>query len=309
MKHSILGRKLGMSQVFDQQGNAIPVTVIQAGPCRVLQVKTTETDGYNAVQLGFVDKKEKNTTRPLQGHFKKAGSTPQRFVREVRVDDPALFSVGQVVTCGCFAKGDFVDITGTSKGKGYAGVMKRHGFSGFEMTHGTHESKRGPGSIGQASDPSRTFPGMRMAGRMGGETVTVQNLVVIDNRESQNLIFVKGPVPGGKNELLTIRHSVKKAAPPERKAEPEAAPAPEEPAPTQEAAPEAAPAPEESAPKQEAEPVAAAPAEAPAETDAAGEEKQAQDQAGESSDAPAGEEKAWSGPPPAPCKDRISGVE
>lgn len=228
MKHSILGRKLGMSQVFDQQGNAITVTIIQAGPCRILQVKTDATDGYNAIQLGFVDKKEKHTNRPLKGHFKKAESPPQRFIREVRVSDPTLFSVGQILTCGLFLKEDFVDITGTSKGKGYAGVMKRHGFRGFVKTHGTHESDRGGGSIGQASDPSRTFPGMKMAGQMGGDTVTVQNLRVVENRESENLLLVKGPVPGGKNDLLVIRHSVKKPAPPERKPEAPAAPEPEE---------------------------------------------------------------------------------
>jgi len=231
MKHSILGRKLGMSQVFDQQGNAITVTIIQAGPCRILQVKTAAADGYNAIQLGFVDKKEKHTNRPSMGHFKKAGSLPQRFVREVRVSDPTMFSVGQVLTSGLFLRGDSVDITGTSKGKGYAGVMKRHGFKGFVKTHGTHESDRGGGSIGQASDPSRTFRGMKMAGQMGGDTVTVQNLRVVDNRESENLLLVKGPVPGGKNDLLVIRHSVKKPAPPERKVEAPAAAESEEPAP------------------------------------------------------------------------------
>jgi large subunit ribosomal protein L3 len=220
MKHAILGRKLGMTQIFDHQGNAIPVTIIQAGPCRVLQVKTTGTDGYNAVQLGFLDKKEKRTTQPLKGHFKKAGSLPQRHVRETRVEDPSLFSVGQVITCGLFFKGDFVDITGTSKGKGFAGVMKRHNFKGFLSTHGTHESRRGPGSVGQAADPAKTFKGIKMAGQLGVDTVTVQNVLVVDNREGQNLLLVRGPVPGGKNGLLLIRHSTKKPAPPERKAEP-----------------------------------------------------------------------------------------
>lgn len=224
MRQTILGRKLGMTQIFDHQGNAIPITIIQAGPCRVLQVKTLETDGYNAIQLGFVDKKEKKTTKPLIGHFSKAGSQPQRHVRETRVEDPSIFSLGQVVTSGRFVKGDFIDISGTSKGKGFAGVMKRHGFRGFTATHGTHESKRGPGSIGQAADPAKTFKGIKMAGRMGGETVTVQNLVIVDTREDQNLLFIKGPVPGGKNSLLVIRHSVKKAAPPLREKEP----APEE---------------------------------------------------------------------------------
>jgi large subunit ribosomal protein L3 len=225
MKHTILGRKLGMTQIFDRQGNAIPVTIIQAGPCHVLQIKTQETNGYNAVQLGFSDKKEKRTTRPLKGHFEKAGTKPLRHVREARVDDPTRFTVGQVITSGSFAKGDYVDITGVSKGKGFAGVMKRHGFRGFMATHGVHESKRGPGSIGQSADPAKTFKAMKMPGRMGGENVTVQNLVVVDKREDQNLLLVKGPVPGGKNGLLIISHAIKKAAPPPREPEP----APEEP--------------------------------------------------------------------------------
>jgi len=220
MKHAILGRKLGMTQIFDHQGNAIPVTIIQAGPCHVLQIKTPGTDGYSAIQLGFLDKKEKRTTQPLKGHFNKSGSSPQRHVREIRVDDPALFSVGQVITCGRFFKGDLVDIGGNSKGKGFAGVMKRHGFKGFVATHGTHESKRGGGSIGQSADPAKTFKGIKMPGRMGGSTVTIQNMLVVDNREDQNLLLVKGPVPGGKNGLLVIRHSTKKAAPPERELEP-----------------------------------------------------------------------------------------
>jgi large subunit ribosomal protein L3 len=220
MKQTILGRKLGMTQVFDHQGNAIPVTIIQAGPCHVLQVKTQETDGYNAVQLGFMDKKEKRTTKPLKGHFEKAGTKPLRYAREARVDDPSQFTIGQVITSGRFIKGDLVDITGISKGKGFAGVMKRHGFGGFAATHGTHESKRGPGSIGQSADPAKTFKAMKMPGRMGGENVTVQNLVIVDTREDQNLLLVKGPVPGGKNGLLIIRHAVKKAAPPPRETEP-----------------------------------------------------------------------------------------
>ena len=156
MKQTILGRKLGMTQIFDHQGNAIPVTIVQAGPCHVLQVKTQEKDRYNAIQLGFVDKKEKRTTKPLKGHFEKAGTKPLRHIREARVDDPSLYTVGQVITSGLFAKGDYVDITGVSKGKGFAGVMKRHGFAGFSMTHGVHESKRGPGSIGQSADPAKT---------------------------------------------------------------------------------------------------------------------------------------------------------
>ena len=221
MRQTILGRKLGMSQIFDQQGNAIPVTIVQAGPCTVLQVKTVETDGYNAIQLGFGDKKEKHTTKPLLGHFKKADSTPKRHIREARVDDPGSFKVGQVISAGLFEINDRVDITGTSKGKGFAGVMKRHGFSGFMATHGVHESKRGGGSIGQSADPAKVFKGMKMPGQMGDETVTIQNLRIVDVREGQNLIMVKGPVPGSKNGLLVIHHAVKKAAPPLRQTEPE----------------------------------------------------------------------------------------
>jgi len=223
MRQTILGRKLGMTQIFDHQGNAIPVTIVQAGPCTVLQVKTENKDGYNAIQLGFSDKKEKHTTKPLLGHFSKAGSTPKRHIREARVDDPSMFTVGQVITAGLFAKDDRVDVTGTSKGKGFAGVMKRHGFSGFMASHGVHESKRGPGSIGQSADPAKVFKGMRMPGQMGDETVTVQNLKIVDVRESQNLIMVKGPVPGGKSGLLIIHHAIKKEAPPLRQQEPVAA--------------------------------------------------------------------------------------
>jgi len=227
MRQTILGRKLGMTQIFDHQGNAIPVTILQAGPCTVLQVKTEKKDGYNAIQLGFGDKKEKHTNKPLLGHFSKAGSTPKRHIREARIDDPSMFTVGQVITAGLFAKDDRVDVTGTSKGKGFAGVMKRHGFSGFMASHGVHESKRGPGSIGQSADPAKVFKGMKMPGQMGYETVTIQNLKVVDVRESQNLIMVKGPVPGGKNGLLVIHHAVKKEAPPFRQQEPAAAEEPE----------------------------------------------------------------------------------
>jgi len=227
MRQTILGRKLGMTQIFDRQGNAIPVTIVQAGPCTVLQVKTVETDGYNAIQIGFGDKKEKHTTKPLLGHFKKADSTPKRHIREARVADPGIFKVGQVLTAGLFQKDDRVDVTGTSKGKGFAGVMKRHGFSGFMASHGVHESKRGPGSIGQSADPAKVFKGMRMPGQMGNEQVTLQNLRVVDVRESQNLIMIKGPVPGGKNGLLVIHHAVKKQAPQLREPQPVEADEPE----------------------------------------------------------------------------------
>jgi len=278
MRQTILGRKLGMTQIFDHQGNVIPVTIVQAGPCTILQVKTKKADGYNAIQLGFSDKKEKHTTKPLLGHFNKADATPKRHIREVRVDNPDMFTVGQVITAGLFEMGDRVDVTGTSKGKGFAGVMKRHGFAGFIASHGTHESKRGGGSIGQSADPAKVFKGMKMPGQMGNVAVTTQNLKIVDIRESQNLIMVKGPVPGGKNGLLVIHHAIKKEAPPLRELEPDEVPvedgepeteeapavAPEvqaapEPEDEDEAAPEpedeAAPEPEvEAAPEPEAEP-------------------------------------------------------
>lgn len=213
MSNTILGKKLGMTQIFDQVGNAIPVTLIQAGPCTVLQVKTTEKDGYNAIQLGFDDKKEKRTNRPEMGHLARSGSSPKRHIRETRVDDPAPYEPGQVITAGMFKNGDYIDITGTSKGKGFAGVMKRHGFAGFKATHGTHESKRGGGSLGPSADPARVFKGKKMPGQMGNETVTIQNLTVVDVREAQNLIAVKGPVPGAKNGLLIINYATKKPVP------------------------------------------------------------------------------------------------
>ena len=229
MSNTILGKKLGMTQVFDQVGNAIPVTLVQAGPCIVLQVKTMEKDGYNAIQLGFDDKKEKRTNKPEMGHLARSGSTPKRHIRETRVDDPENYEPGQVITAGRFKNGDFIDITGTSKGKGFAGVMKRHGFSGFKATHGTHESKRGGGSLGPSADPARVFKGKKMPGQMGNENVTVQNLTVVDVREAQNLIAIKGPVPGAKNGLLIINFAMKKPIPdrPIQKEEPAAVESPE----------------------------------------------------------------------------------
>jgi large subunit ribosomal protein L3 len=237
MRQTILGKKLGMTQIFDHAGNAVPVTVVQAGPCTILQVKTTESDGYNAIQLGFGEKKEKRTTKPMIGHFKKVGSAPLRHVREARVDDPSLFKPGQAITVGFFARDDIIDVTGTSKGKGFAGVMKRHGFKGFTATHGTHESKRGGGSIGQSADPAKVFKNMKMPGQMGDEAVTVQNLRIVDIREDQNLLMIKGPVPGAKNGLLIISHAIKKEAPPLREIEATPAEAPPEELSTEEPSP------------------------------------------------------------------------
>ena len=201
----IIGKKIGMTSLFDESGKNIPCTVIQAGPCSVLQVRTIENDGYSAVQLGFDDKSEKNVGKALAGHFKKAGSTPKAKLVEFRNGFENV-SLGDEVKVNLFAEGEFVDVTGTSKGKGFQRVVKRHGFGGvMQATHGQHNRLRAPGSIGAGSDPSRVFKGMRMAGRMGGKQVTVQNLQVLKVDEEQNLLVVKGAVPGAKNSYVIIR--------------------------------------------------------------------------------------------------------
>ena len=201
----MIGKKIGMTSLFDESGKNIPCTVIQAGPCSVLQVRTIENDGYSAVQLGFDDKSEKNVGKALAGHFKKAGSTPKAKLVEFRNGFENV-SLGDEVKVNLFAEGEFVDVTGTSKGKGFQGVVKRHGFGGvMQATHGQHNRLRAPGSIGAGSDPSRVFKGMRMAGRMGGKQVTVQNLQVLKVDEEQNLLVVKGAVPGAKNSYVIIR--------------------------------------------------------------------------------------------------------
>lgn len=194
-----------MTSLFNEEGKNIPCTVIQAGPCSVLQVRTKETDGYTGVQLGFDDKSEKNVGKALAGHFKKAGSAPKAKLVEFHHGFGNL-NVGDEVKVNLFAEGEFVDVTGTSKGKGFQGVVKRHGFGGvMQASHGQHNRLRAPGSIGAGSDPSRVFKGMRMAGRMGGKQVTVQNLQVLKVDEEQNLLVVKGAVPGAKNSYVIIR--------------------------------------------------------------------------------------------------------
>ena len=201
----IIGKKIGMTSLFDESGKNIPCTVIQAGPCSVLQVRTIENDGYSAVQLGFDDKSEKNVGKALAGHFRKAGSAPKAKIVEFHNGFENV-SLGDEVKVNLFAEGEFVDVTGTSKGKGFQGVVKRHGFGGvMQATHGQHNRLRAPGSIGAGSDPSRVFKGMRMAGRMGGKQVTVQNLQVLKVDEEQNLLVVKGAVPGAKNSYVIIR--------------------------------------------------------------------------------------------------------
>jgi large subunit ribosomal protein L3 len=205
----IIGKKIGMTSIFNEQGHNIPCTVIEAGPCVVTQIKTEETDGYNSVQLGYGEKKDKHTTKALKGHFNKSKSTPKRKLVEFR-DFQELYdgevALGQSINvANVFTEGDFVDAVGTSKGKGYQGVVKRHNFRGVgDATHGQHNRERAPGSIGAASYPSRVFKGMKMAGRMGGDRVKVINLKVLKILEEQNLIVISGAVPGAKNSVVIL---------------------------------------------------------------------------------------------------------
>lgn len=200
----IIGKKLGMTSLYNADGSAVACTLIEAGPCVVTQVKTVETDGYEAVQLGFGEKKEKQTSKPLQGHFKKAGTTPKRKLVEFKTFEDS-FNLGDQVSVGIFAEGDFVDVIGTSKGRGFQGVVKRHGFGGVGgQTHGQHNRQRHPGSIGACSFPSRVFKGLRMAGRMGNDRVKVQNLKVLKVYPEQNLLVISGSLPGAKNSFVII---------------------------------------------------------------------------------------------------------
>jgi large subunit ribosomal protein L3 len=200
----IIGKKVGMTSIFDEAGKQIPCSVIEAGPCLVTQVKTQEIDGYEALQLGFDDKKDKHTTNALKGHFKKAGVTPKRKVVEFDNFNKEL-KTGSEVKADIFAEGEFVDVIGTSKGKGFQGVVKRHNFAGVGgQTHGQHNRLRAPGSLGASSWPSRVFKGMRMAGRMGGDRVKVQNLQIVKIFSDQNLIVVKGSIPGAKGSYILI---------------------------------------------------------------------------------------------------------
>ena len=200
----LIGRKIGMTSLFDDNGKNIPCTVIECGPCVVTQVRTEEVDGYAALQLGFDDKAEKRTNNALKGHFKKAGTSAKKKVVEFAGFDEE-YKLGDTLTVDLFEEGEFVDVTATSKGKGFQGVVKRHGFAGVgQATHGQHNRLRAPGSIGAASYPARVFKGMRMAGRMGGENVKVQNLRVLKVVSDKNLLVVKGCVPGHKNAYITI---------------------------------------------------------------------------------------------------------
>ncbi|PID57872.1 50S ribosomal protein L3 [candidate division KSB3 bacterium] len=213
MPIGILGRKIGMTQVFDENNKAVPVTVIEAGPCPIVQKKTDETDRYNAIQLGFLDQKERRVNKPRMGHFAKAKVAAKRFLREIRLDAEEIqaYEVGQELNVDLFDAGEAVDITGYTKGRGFTGVMKRWNFAGAAtQTHGTHEYFRHGGSIGAAAWPSRVFKGRKMAGQKGNDRVTIQNLEVVGVRPEKNVLLVKGSVPGAQNGLLIIRKAKKK---------------------------------------------------------------------------------------------------
>ena len=209
MKKAIIGKKLGMTQVFDEAGNMIPVTVIEAGPCPVVQRKTVEKDGYSAVQLGFSDKKESAASKPEKGHFAKAGVTAKRHLKEFRLDDCSSLEAGSVISADTFAAGEKVDVTGITKGRGYSGAVKRWGNATLRMTHGTGPIHREVGSMGANSSPSRVFKNKKMAGQYGNEQVTVLNLAVVKVDAEKNLIAVKGAVPGARGGIVFIRDSVK----------------------------------------------------------------------------------------------------
>ncbi len=210
MKKGLIGRKIGMTQVFDEKGNVIPVTVVELGPCAVVQKKTVENDGYNAVQLGFEDKKVTRTNKPMKGHFDKANVAPKKVLKEFRLEDDSALNVGDIIKADIFAAGEKVDVVGTSKGMGTAGVIKRWNFSRLKETHGTGPVARHAGSLG-VIDPARIFKGKKMAGHLGSERVTVQNLDVVKVDAENNLIAIKGAIPGPKKGIVMVVNSVKKS--------------------------------------------------------------------------------------------------
>jgi large subunit ribosomal protein L3 len=208
--NAILGTKLGMTQVFDDQARAIPVTVIKAGPCRVVQIKTEESDGYNSIQISFREAKPGKVNKPEAGHYAKAGVAPARHLVELRVDDPTAYTVGQEIRIAdLFQAGTKADVSGVSKGKGFAGVMERHNFSGQGASHGSHKVHRAPGSIGACATPARVFKGTRMAGRLGGERVTTLNIEIIGVDGERDLLLLGGAVPGPKGAVVLVREAVK----------------------------------------------------------------------------------------------------
>lgn len=209
MAKGILGKKIGMTQIFSPEGRAVPVTVVEAGPCVVVQKKTVATDGYDAIQLAFDEKKERLTTKPMIGHFRKAGVKNYRLVREIEVGADEQFDLGQEIKADIFNEGEWVDVTGTSKGKGFAGVIKRWNFNRAPMEHGSMYHRR-PGSLG-ATDPARVFKGRKMPGRMGGERTTIQGLQVVKVDSTRNLLLIKGAIPGAKGAYVMINKTVKRA--------------------------------------------------------------------------------------------------
>ena len=205
----ILGEKLGMTQVFDDQARVVPVTVIKAGPCRVTQIKTQDNDGYSAIQIAYGESSEKHVNKPETGHLRKAGAPPMRNLAEIRLQDTSGFEVGQELKADIFAKGDRADVVGVSKGKGFAGVMKRWNFHGLGASHGTQRKHRSPGAVGACATPSRVFKGMKMAGHMGSERVTMLNLEVVEADPERNLLLVRGAVPGPRGGIVMVRSSVR----------------------------------------------------------------------------------------------------
>ncbi|MBQ2667353.1 MAG: 50S ribosomal protein L3 [Clostridia bacterium] len=209
MQKAIIGKKIGMTQIFDEKGRVVPVTVVEAGPCVVTQKKTVENDGYEAIQVGFGDQKPQRVSKPLMGHFNKGNVAPKKILKEFRLADCSAYNVGDLIKADVFASGDKIDVTGTSKGKGYAGVIKRWSFHRLKETHGTGPVARHGGSNGAISDPSRVWKGKKMAGHLGAEKVTVQNLVVVKVDAENNLIAVKGAIPGPNGGTVVLRDSVK----------------------------------------------------------------------------------------------------
>lgn len=209
MKKAIIGKKIGMTQIFDESGKVVPVTVVEAGPCVVSQKKTIETDGYDALQIGFGDLRPKLVNKPMKGHFDKSGVAPKRVLKECRFEDVNVYNVGDIIKADVFEEGQQVDVIGTSKGKGYAGVIKRWNFGRLKETHGTGPVVRKGGSIGACSDPSRVFKGKKMSGHLGAEQVTVQNLKIAKVDAENNLIAIKGAIPGPNGGMVLIRDSIK----------------------------------------------------------------------------------------------------
>ena len=207
---SLIGKKLGMTQIFNDEGQMVPVTVIEAGPCSVVQRKTTENDGYEAIQIGFAEQKEHRVTKPLLGHFKKAGVAPMKELAEVIVAADDESKAGDTLTAGIFEETAYVDVIGKTKGKGFQGVVRRHGFAGGRASHGGKSTLRVPGSIGMCEFPARVFKGKKMAGQMGNTSITVQNLKVVQVRSDENLVLVKGAVPGANGSTVVLREALKK---------------------------------------------------------------------------------------------------